>query len=136
MARMQSQLAIVDQNDCEGCGACCMHVGVPLGYGSFAIAALRGIDVKTASVDEGPDLERWRAMPQQLRAEIGSYYDAHVNHGERNREGESLPCFWLDESTRRCRNYEWRPDVCRDFAAGTDGCQWSRDEYGVGPHKQ
>jgi len=35
-------------------------------------------------------------------------------------------CVFLDPETRRCREYENRPDVCRRFAAGGDACRFQR----------
>lgn len=31
------------------------------------------------------------------------------------------PCIWLDENGK-CRHYEYRPYVCRDFPVGCESC--------------
>ena len=36
------------------------------------------------------------------------------------------PCCWLDESTRTCRWYEHRPNVCRGFVIGGEECREMR----------
>ena len=36
------------------------------------------------------------------------------------------PCAWLDQETRRCRFYEFRPEVCRSFEPGSGACQLVR----------
>jgi Fe-S-cluster containining protein len=33
---------------------------------------------------------------------------------------------------RRCRHYEWRPQVCRDYELGGDACLARRREYREG----
>jgi len=42
-----------------------------------------------------------------------------------------LPCIWYDEPTRRCRHYEHRPQVCREFEIGSPDCLEFRREYGI-----
>lgn len=42
---------------------------------------------------------------------------------------KDTPCTWLDEETRQCRHYEYRPDVCRDYEMGEFDCQLARSQY-------
>mgnify|MGYP003580021139 CR=1 FL=1 len=41
------------------------------------------------------------------------------------------PCIWLDIESRTCRNYEYRPAVCRRFEPGCDTCLEYREENGI-----
>lgn len=47
---------------------------------------------------------------------------------------EKLPpvVVFRDPERRSCRWYEWRPEICRDFAVGSKECQKWRQEYGIG----
>jgi Fe-S-cluster containining protein len=47
------------------------------------------------------------------------------------RTSDDYPCCWLDLETKRCRWYEWRPQICRDLDPGSEGCRVWRDEYNV-----
>jgi Fe-S-cluster containining protein len=76
------------------------------------------MEAGTPPFDHGD--ERWRSVPARLRAEIVARRRSSPPRG---------PCFWLDLAARRCRHYEHRPDVCRDFKLGGDGCLWSRKEH-------
>ena len=41
-------------------------------------------------------------------------------------EPDECPCCWLDQETKRCRFYEFRPGVCRDFDLGGEACLATR----------
>jgi hypothetical protein len=41
-------------------------------------------------------------------------------------------CCWLDLATKRCLDYEHRPQICRDFARGSAACLGIRAIYGIG----
>jgi Fe-S-cluster containining protein len=57
-----------------------------------------------------------------------------VHAGETiNRSWEEMPCLWWDPVTKKCRHYEWRPVVCRDFAVGEEDYLRIRKERGIGP---
>ena len=45
------------------------------------------------------------------------------------------PCFWLT-SENRCRHYEHRPEVCRQFELGGEDCLAVREEFFSRPSKQ
>lgn len=40
----------------------------------------------------------------------------------------NLPCLWFDVATKRCRHYDHRPIVCREFETGGEDCLRFRDE--------
>ncbi len=42
-----------------------------------------------------------------------------------------LPCLWYDTETKRCKHYEHRPQVCRDFQPGEPQCNEWRVELGL-----
>ncbi len=39
---------------------------------------------------------------------------------------DCTPCLWLDRTTGQCIHYELRPDVCREFEVGGEGCMRHR----------
>ncbi len=104
---------------CKGCGACCQHVGFPLGY--MAI-----IDSKAGYGLCPEDAERIAALPEEAK-EIYVHAKAAVERGEHDDNG---PCCWLDPVTRACRWYEYRPQVCREFEIGSWDCIRIRKRYG------
>ena len=40
-------------------------------------------------------------------------------------------CLWFDSATRKCRHYQWRPQVCRDYELGGDACLATREKGGL-----
>lgn len=86
---------------CEGCGQCCRYVGAP----PFS----RGL------IGEDP---YWDSLPRPLQSE--------VLEAERHSGGDGAipgtPCIWFDESTERCRHYDLRPTICRNFEVGGADC--------------
>lgn len=143
--------------NCDNCGACCMHMGAPPGYGFFYA------DVIEAEATESPDYQRWLNLPTEVEAELREYYRA-VHAGEiedRTKDfgkvdrvidlakkgmtvqaielwqritarAKPIPCLWFDESTKRCRHYEHRPEVCRSSVApGDDVCKATRRRFNI-----
>jgi Fe-S-cluster containining protein len=105
------ELPMVAPANCDGCGACCMHMGYPPFVGMFNYAARNG------------DPE-WLSLTAELAAE--------TRQGAVDRRGEQeLPCVWLDLSTRKCKHYELRPRICRDFEIGEPSCHKFRKERGI-----
>jgi len=87
---------------CEDCGICCLHVNCP------------------------PLLpEERERLPKSLRVEIDGYLDS-IRY-----EDKDWPCIWFDRSTGKCRHYEHRPEVCREFEPGGEGCNRMRAEASV-----
>lgn len=80
--------------DCNGCGLCCMNQPCPPFCG-----------------DGDPSRAE---CPPELLAEIEAYIFS-------SRYNESHPCFWLD-GYGRCRHYEHRPEICRDYEVGGESC--------------
>ena len=70
------------------------------------------------------DIERVKSMPQVLKDELMAYKEA----GSHDRYPE---CLWYDHESRKCRNYEWRPSICREFEVGSDGCLSWREQFQV-----
>jgi Fe-S-cluster containining protein len=79
----------------------------------------------------------WRRLPPELKAELEAYYlerkagTVTSDAGRITPESGDRPCLWLDLSTRKCRHYEYRPDLCRKFEVGGDGCLYARMEQGI-----
>lgn len=78
---------------CSGCGVCCKELGTPPFLG-FEVFKL----------------------PEALRDEVL----------EKGFQSDSAllgqPCYWWDPETKGCSQYENRPQLCRDFEAGSDSC--------------
>lgn len=88
---------------CDGCGACCEHVGYP------PVLAIQG----------EPD---WEAI-------IGAGLDEEVLRAIDERRGDrGLPCIWYDEQTHRCRHHDLRPSICREFEMGGEDCRRLRNQ--------
>jgi Fe-S-cluster containining protein len=101
---------------CNNCGLCCMHMRTPPFYG------------------EGDP--SWAALPPELRAEIDQWVPLEPGTSPRHdwmvaHDGPVNPCIWLDLVTGRCRHYEHRPDVCREFEVGSTSCRESRFLVGL-----
>lgn len=98
--------------DCMTCGACCALmpcVGVP------------------PTADLAPELY-WDITKETASGEI--VVDRYLR-----RDGETLICSALDvtETSVACSIYETRPQMCRDFEAGSDRCHALRRAVGLEP---
>lgn len=104
---------------CDGCGACCLHMGTPPAmYPLYASGDWDGLWCR-----EHPDHDYWVAMPETLRQELRNKYSSEYDEDEG-------PCMWFDTETRRCRNYDFRPEACREAVQlGDEGCLAFRDQY-------
>jgi Fe-S-cluster containining protein len=101
---------------CEGCGACCMHMGYPPFAGMFT-------EPEAMSRSDPEWLALYRVDPKlALKAREG----AIAKRGD-NRQ----PCLWLDLTTFKCKHYEHRPAVCRDFERGSDACLEHRKVWNI-----
>ena len=101
--------------DCQGCGACCLHMGYPPFIGM-----------------EGNDHEAepaWRSMPADVKLELLKLIDTYQPPPTGQLDG---PCVWFDTTTRRCKQHEHRPNVCRDFKVGGKDCRNWRQVYDIG----
>jgi Fe-S-cluster containining protein len=102
---------------CEGCGACCEHVGYP----------------PFVWVGEEPDYpiadEGWRSLPEQMRKEITDHIDAHCGLPDGT---YGTPCLWYDRDAKKCLHYELRPQICREFEVGSKDCLSLRADRGAG----
>ena len=109
---------INDTDPCHNCGACCRGVSTPPGM--FRAYILKTWDGVYAT--DHPDYGYWQAMPSELREHLRIYY-RFVEAGMIPARVDGVdPCFWHDPDTKRCRNYEWRPETCREFEPGSEDC--------------
>ena len=124
---MQS-LPIVE--NCDDCGACCMHMGTPPFMGHFWqegreperwAASMYGPD-GDPSIDDD-DWQRLHAAP----TEAFEVYRATL-HGP---SSDGMPCCWFDQQTKRCRFHEFRPEICRQFEVGSEACLSHRRDRGI-----
>lgn len=97
---------VTPQLSCDGCGLCCMHMASP-----------------PFSEDEDIDL------PPEVFADLQGVRESRKLqfkvHGT-----DHVPCGWFDMVTRKCRHYEHRPSVCRDFEVGSTSCVGMRTDAG------
>jgi len=126
--------------DCNGCGVCCLHMGYPafilpresmtndqIDADSELMASIQQDPWRREELRAGnPGESHWHALPSELRAEwktfVASYQLPKYGDDPATFDG---PCFWLDAETRRCKNHEYRPRICRDFETGSPEChQW------------
>jgi Fe-S-cluster containining protein len=71
-----------------------------------------------------------KPLPEWLEAELR----ADLEWVERTRRSDDEPCIWFDQETRRCKHYEYRPELCRDFEVGEEDCLRVRfRELGIEP---
>lgn len=104
-------LQVIPPETCDGCGVCCEGIGSPV-----VLYASRPGELI-------PHPFRPAGLPASLQAEIDSHF-AGLRRGEEPQE----QCLWFDSATRRCRHYEWRPPICREFELGGSACQAVRAE--------
>jgi Fe-S-cluster containining protein len=60
-----------------------------------------------------PDLA---ALPPDIRAD----YEAGMVQRDKDGWPDGVPCFWLIGG--KCKHYEHRPSVCREFEMGGESC--------------
>jgi Fe-S-cluster containining protein len=107
-----------------------MHIGTPPGYAIF-------FPVEPAPAElirrlAGDDLVAlWESMSDEARTELATYY-AGVRAGSLvDRVRANLFCLWFDPVSRKCRHYEHRPPVCREFEVGGEDCLAWRQHRGI-----
>lgn len=98
-------LTVLEPESCAGCGLCCEGNGSPV--------------VLYASRPEWQTEHPFRppGLPVELIREIDEHF-AGLYRGQEPPER----CLWFDAESRRCRHYEWRPQVCRDYELGGTAC--------------
>jgi Fe-S-cluster containining protein len=80
---------------------------------------------------DSEDYQDWMALPEELRSELLTYF-ADVRSGKiKDRSVLEMPCLWYDAETRRCKHYQYRPSVCREFEVGGEGCHGHRLAAGL-----
>jgi uncharacterized protein len=104
---------------CDTCnGACCRHMVmppfVPYFYDGSPLA--------------NEEFTTFRYRWPELYAELLAEYDRKQREHD---WPEESPCFWLDQATGKCKHYDARPDICREFEVGSPACVSHRE--GSGP---
>jgi Fe-S-cluster containining protein len=99
------QLRILQPESCEGCGLCCEGIGSPV------------LLYQSRPGESGPHPFRPPGFPPELIDEIDEHF-LGLSRGEEPQE----QCLWYDSRTRRCKQYGWRPQVCRDYELGGPAC--------------
>jgi Fe-S-cluster containining protein len=62
-------------------------------------------------------------LPQELREEINAWLDSPE-------WSDDAPCLWLTPDNR-CKHYDLRPDICRDYEVGDEACRNERMRNGL-----
>ena len=97
---------------CDGCGLCCEKIGSPV-----VLYASR------------PDIQGSHPFrPHGFPAELAHEIDQRFLGLKRDEEPQEQ-CLWFDSETRRCKHYEWRPQVCRDYELGGEACLLERRPF-------
>ena len=100
--RRSNQLPVIES--CSGCGVCCTDYAEPA------------------------DVERFKALPENLLRELEEYLDLIRSTGHPN---DGI-CIWFDEQEKRCKHYELRPEICRNvLQPGDEICRRWRKLYGI-----
>ena len=118
--------------NCDGCGACCTHIGTPPGYACFFPP--RRMPIHPMWKGGNPDWVLFQSIPPELIQELRTYYDAvqlGLLEDRTSLHCSDVPCLWYDERTRRCAHYEHRPSVCRSFEVGSEACLGHRARLGI-----
>lgn len=99
------QLEVLQPESCAGCGLCCEEIGSPV------------LLYVTGPFQIEPHPFRPPGLPRELIDEIDERF-AGLTRGQ---EPQDL-CLWYDPVARRCKHYEWRPQVCHDYELGGRDC--------------
>lgn len=114
---------------CRGCGACCLHIGTPPGFAAWFPPPGKSLkDTAGYRREMKEDAAIVAKMPAEVTASLRAGFEEAWST---NRSGQSVPCFWWDSASRRCRHHEHRPSVCRQFEPGGEDCRRLRDEYQI-----
>ena len=99
-----------------------MHIGRP----PFLVERVLGATPEMSRLSRR---ELPPGMPAALIDEVEAYIAAVYEGAAINRNKAELPCFWLDLGTGLCRNYEFRPKVCREMDCREGGydCPFLKD---------
>jgi Fe-S-cluster containining protein len=109
-------LTILQPESCEGCGLCCEGIGSPV-----------------VLYQSRPGWEsRHPYRPEGLPAHLVEEIDSHFAGVFRGHEPQDV-CFWYDPKSRRCKHYDWRPQVCRDYERGSRECVNLRRPFVASP---
>ncbi len=98
-------LPLIGPETCGGCGLCCEGIGSPVVLYSSRPGLCEPHPFRPAN------------LPQELIDEINSHF-AGLTRGQEPLER----CLWFDETTRQCKHYEFRPQVCIDYELGGRAC--------------
>ena len=135
MSRNKTELNVIE--DCNGCGVCCLHMGYPaymlprepVAADQIAVdpelqQLLKAGWTEAELLKGHPGEKYWHQLPGKLKEEWQAFVDSYRREGELDG-----PCFWFDQETRLCKHHQVRPQVCRDFEAGSVECRQWRKVY-------
>lgn len=99
------ELPILGPTSCDGCGACCHGIGSPV--------------VLYASRPDYGETHPFR--PADLPAKLIDEINSHFSGLMRGQEPQGQ-CLWYDPANQKCRHYDFRPQICRDFELAGKSC--------------
>ncbi len=100
---------------CDGCGACCT------GQAALPIHL----------VNEHSGITPVRKLPGWLADELRALTKKYMAE---EFPPDGSPCIWYDAETKKCRHYNYRPELCRDgVLVGDDACRRWRRTCGIDP---
>ena len=111
---------------CGGCGKCCMGIGLPPFEAANPLfgpqpVVTRGVsDAQFATAVF--DTELFVTMPNELKL---AHAELVLGVSE---DPSGTPCAWFDEAAGKCKHYDWRPAICRQFLPASDDCEKLRGE--------
>lgn len=118
---------------CTDCGACCLTVHSP----PFVVLT----DAETGELVPFPDRlaqseydrDADTAVEEDYRLLAAAPAEARTIRfaGLFDDRPHDSPCSWFDPVTRRCRWYEFRPLICREFVVGGASCLRHRRRAGL-----
>lgn len=104
--------------NCDGCGHCCRNQPLPPMYSAYFY------DHESLLTHE--EIMWIDTLPDEAANELATAVHDTVD-GIRS---EDEPCFWLTDDGK-CKHYEHRPQICRDFEMGGEDCLRMRAEAGL-----
>jgi len=125
-------------NSCNSCGACCEEMGgTPVAWYlgkperevavRMALAVKEGLELKQQQFDCGnlEGIPSWLIEEMRHQAEEWKTKNTWPTYSD--------PCTWYDPISKRCKNYDYRPLLCRAFELGSSACRRVRRIAGVDP---
>jgi len=110
-------------------GVCCMNMGSPPFDDKDIINLLAAKEHDIRPNPLGRD-SLFNRLPDDLKREIVENWEINLSGQQLSRAAQRLPCSWLGEDGF-CMHYDYRPQICRDFAVSGTHCLEIRERFGL-----